>query len=87
MLFWNRVELYKGKSLKEFSELKNALATAGIRYDYKLSKYNHSYRNLQDSNNRSNLTSEPGSYLEYRLYVHHKDYEEAMFLTSNRNKS
>ncbi|MGF7143799.1 hypothetical protein HNQ56_002229 [Anaerotaenia torta] len=62
MLFWNRVEIYRGNSLQEFSELKNALATADIKYEYKTK-----------------------GTAEYILYVHQRDYEEAMYLTSNRH--
>lgn len=85
MFIWNRVELYKGTSLKEFSELKNSLAAAGIKYDYKLSDHNRPNLNLVDSYNRGHLTSQPRSLTEYTLYVHHKNYDEAMYLTSNRH--
>lgn len=68
MLFWKKVEIYSGNSLKEFSELRDALASKKIRYDYKLLK------------NNPNLDT------KYNLYIHHQDYDWAMYLTSNRRK-
>ncbi|MBP1754847.1 MAG: hypothetical protein H6Q59_1245 [Firmicutes bacterium] len=85
MFLWNRIEIYRGTSLKEFSELKNSLAVAGIRYDYKLSDHHRPNLNLTDSFHRGHLTSEPRLTMEYSLYVHRKNYEDAMFLTSNRH--
>lgn len=79
MLFWNKVEIYCGFSLKEFSELRNSLAVEGIRYEYKL---------VQLNNNRARLGSlgqNPQFDTQYYLYVHQKDYHNAMHLTSNRN--
>ncbi len=67
MMFWNRIEIYNGFSLKEFSELKNALAREGIKYDYRL-------KDLKFK-------------VQYFLYVHQKDYEHAMYLTSNRSSN
>ena len=85
MWFWNRVEIYKGYSLKEFSELKNSLAAANIKYDYKLNDRKSPGLNLVDSYYRGHLTAEPKVSVEYTLFVHHKDYAEAMYLTSNRH--
>ncbi len=85
MLFWNRVEIYKGHSVQEFSELKNSLAASKIKYDYKLSNRKKPSLNLVDSYYRGSLTAEPKVSVEYTLYVHRKDYEEAMYLTSNRH--
>lgn len=79
MLFWNKVEIYNGFSFKEFSELRNSLAVAGIRYDYKL---------VSLSSNRvraGNFGENPDYTTQYYLYVHQKDYYHAMHLTSNRN--
>jgi hypothetical protein len=85
MFFWNRVEIYNGYSLKDFSELRNSLADAGIRYDYKLV-----YRNRQRDRNIINVSIGNKAkineiYTQYYLYVHQKDYYEAMHLTSNRH--
>lgn len=79
MMFWNRVELYNGYSLKEFSELKSSLANAGIRYDYKM--INNRHRAVLGSFGQASKFS-----VHYYLYVHQKDYDNAMFLTSNRNR-
>jgi hypothetical protein len=80
MMFWKRVEIYCGYSLKEFSDLKNSLALQGIRYDYKIMNNNNENRsrgwNLGLNRKFESL---------YYLYVNHKDYEHAMFITSNRN--
>jgi hypothetical protein len=80
MLFWNKVEIYCGFSLKEFSELRNSLASAGIRYDYKIIP-NRSMRARFNS-----LGQNPQYDNQYYLYVHQKDYYNAMHLTSNRHK-
>jgi hypothetical protein len=85
MLFFNRVEIYNGFSIREFSELKNALAMDGIKYDYKMiDRSNGGWRTTQ---NRSFLPNgvDPRNAVQYSLYVHHKDYERAMYLTSNRH--
>lgn len=79
MLFWNRVEIYCGYSLRDFSELRDCLNTKGISYDYKL---------INGSNNRTRFGSlglNPKFKTMYYLYVHRKDYDQAMFITSNRN--
>lgn len=80
MLFWNRVEIYCGFSLKEFSELRNALAAQGIRYDYRI---------VNNSPTSNRILFSMGTDLKYQsmyyLYVHHKDYDRAMHHTSNRS--
>jgi hypothetical protein len=77
MLFWNKVEIYCGFSFKEFSELRNSLAAAGIRYDY---KFVHLGSRVKYDNPGQNQKYET----QYYLYVHQKDYYHAMHLTSNR---
>lgn len=67
MIFWNRIEIYNGCSLKEFTELKDALAQKGIRYEY---RYKSTAKNKKAK--------------RYYLYIHQKDYDKAMYLTSNR---
>lgn len=85
MLFWNRIEIYGGFSLREFSELKNALAVDGIKYDYKM--IDRSNVGLRPNPQRTSLPSgvDPRNAVQYYLYVHPKDYERAIYLTSNRN--
>lgn len=79
MFFWNRVEIYSGFSLKDFTDLREALVAAGLPYDYKLV-------NLNSNRGRTgSLFENPKLSVQYYLYVHHKDYEQAMFLTSNRH--
>ena len=79
MIFWNRVEIYAGFSLQEFSELRNSLQVAGIKYDYRLINLNRS-RGKYGSFGRN-----PQYDTQYYLYVHQKDYDHSMHLTSNRN--
>ena len=80
MLFWNRVEIYSGFSLKEFSELRNSLAVAGIKYDYRLINLNKSRGRIGSFGQNQQFDT------QYYLYVHQRDYEHAMHLTSNRNR-
>ena len=78
MLFWNKVEIYCGYSFQEFSDLRNSLLAAGIQYDYKLVNLNRSrgrYGSFGQSEDHD---------IQYYLYIHHKDYEHAIYLTSNR---
>ncbi len=85
MFFWNRVEIYEGYSLREFSELKNALAVDGITYDYRM--IDRSNVGLRPNPRRTYLPSgvDPKNAVQYSLYVHHRDYERAIYLTSNRH--
>lgn len=76
MFFWNRVEIYCGYSYQEFIELRNALMDAHLRYDYRF--VNHNKKNRFGGNQKYSTM--------YYLYVHKKDYEQAMYLTSNRNQ-
>ena len=79
MLFWKRVEIYCGNSLKEFSELRNSLAAQGIRYDYRIV-------NIAGPDKRlGNAGINPEYQNMYYLYIHHKDYDRAMYHTSNRH--
>ncbi len=79
MIFWNKVEIYCGFSLKEFSELRNALAVAGIRYDYKIVNLNNNRARYGSLGLNQDYTT------QYYLYVHQKDYHHAIHLTSNRH--
>jgi len=79
MMFWNKVEIYCGLSMKEFSELRNSLAVAGIKYDYRIVP-------LNKNRGRSGSLGQNMDYAnQYYLYVHQKDYYHAIHLTSNRN--
>jgi hypothetical protein len=80
MWFWNRVEIYCGYSSKEFYELRDVLAAKKIRYDYRI--VNNAGRN---NSRKISFGVNPKYQYLYYLYVHQKDYDEAMFLTSNRN--
>ncbi len=80
MFFWNKVELYSGSSLKEFSDLRNALAIQGMHYDYKIVQTDAS-RNVR----KGYISTKTNPNVMYYLYIHHKDYDKAMFHTSNRD--
>lgn len=80
MLFWNKVEIYCGFSLKDFSELRDVLALKGVKNDYRLVNYN-----CRRSGHPANRINNDRS-IQYYLYVHKKDYDQAMYLTSNRKR-
>lgn len=82
MFFWNRIEIYNGYSLKDFSELRDSLAAAGLRYDYRYVDRNRSHRARFGS-----LFQDSRFSVQYYLYVHQKDYDRAMYLTSNRKEA
>lgn len=80
MWFWNRVEIYCGYLMKDFADLRDSLASKGIKYDYRMVYNNgHTNRVHHVSSNQDKTTL-------YYLYVHKKDYDNAMFLTSNRHR-
>lgn len=83
MLFWNRIEIYNGFSEKEFIELQNSLKAANIPFEHKIYKI----KKAMQSNTNGSAINNPGSHtgVKYALYVHQKDYEQAMHFTSNRN--
>jgi hypothetical protein len=85
MWFWNRIEIYSGFSLKEFSDLRDALIAADIRYDYRQVDRNSSAAFSSNRARFGTLGQNSKFTIQYYLYVHRKDYEHAMFLTSNRN--
>jgi hypothetical protein len=87
MLFFHRVEIYSGFSLKDFSELRNSLAVAGIHYDYRIVDRNRAGIYGRSGRSFGTMGLDPKFTIQYYLYVHHKDYEHAMFLTSNRHAS
>lgn len=78
MFFWNKIEIYSGSSLKEFTDLRNSLDAADIRYDYRTKHYS----SVNVRNKRHTLYSKGD--VKYYLYIHQKDYDYAMHLTSNR---
>ncbi len=77
MWFWKRVEIYCGYSLNDFSELRDALASKHIKYDYRIVNNNKI--------GRGDLGINKNYAILYYLYVHKKDYDQAMYITSNRH--
>jgi len=82
MWFWNRIEIYCGYSMKEFSDLKESLASKGIKYECRYEDISSNSRNYRS--NIEFITQDKKNSTKYYLYVHKKDYENVMFLTSNR---
>ncbi len=76
MWFWNRIEVYNGYSIKEFNELRDVLLARGITHSYRLVK--------RSSKGRTGfLGQNPELNTRYYLYVHKKDYDNAMFHLHN----
>lgn len=85
MLFWNKVEIYSGYSPEEFTRLRSILNAANIHYEYKLVDRNEAnHGNIMKPDSKSS-SKKPASATRYYLYVHQKDYYQAMHLISNRN--
>ncbi len=72
MWFWNRIEVYCGFSLSEFSELRDILAYKGIKYSYRLVNQNTSTRRYGVLGLNTRMET------QYYLYVHKKDYDNAI---------
>lgn len=73
MWFWNRIEVYCGFSLAEFSELRDILASKGFKYSYRLVNQN------SDTSRRFGAFGlNTRMETQYYLYVHKKDYDNAM---------
>ncbi len=70
MWFWNKIEVYCGFSLTEFCELRDILASKGIPYSCRLVNMN--------SRRFGTLGQKPGLDTQYYLYIHKKDYDNAI---------
>ncbi len=85
MWFWNRIEVYCGYSLTEFSELRDILASKGLNYSYRLVNRSSSASFASNRARSGTFGQNPALDTQYYLYVHKKDYENAMFyLRSSR---
>ena len=71
ILPWNRREVYMGNSLKEFSNIRQALASAGIKYQHRV------VDNYRDRGRTGSLGLNQELMVTYYLYVHKQDYERA----------
>lgn len=83
MLFWNRIEVYCGYSMKDFSELRDILVSNGLKYYDRLVIRKHHGTN---SNHSGIATLGQDRKTQYYLYVHKKDYDNAMFLMHHEKK-
>lgn len=81
MWFWNRREIYIGYSMKDFSNLRDTLISAGIRYDYKTFNQNTSSNRIRFGGFGLNPLYE----LQYYLYVHRKDFDRVQYLLYNKD--
>ncbi len=71
ILPWNRREVYMGNSLKEFSDARQALASAGIKYKHRV------VDNYRNRGRTGSLGLNQELMVTYYLYVHKQDYERA----------
>lgn len=83
MFFWNKIEIYNGFSKNEFIELQNSLKAANIPYEHKVYKPKKPTQSQTNNSEINNANTHAGH--KYALYVHQKDYDQAMHFTSNRN--
>ncbi len=71
ILPWNRREVYLGNSLREFSDIRQALASGGIKYALRV------VDNYRDRGRTGSLGLNQELMVTYYLYVHKQDYERA----------
>lgn len=90
--FWNCREVYIGRDMKAFSQVRDALAAEGIDYTYRVK--NSASRGIPTSEGmRGTVRSYTGSAgtdlskaYEYRVFVHKKDYEKARRLLAETGR-
>lgn len=86
MWFWNRIEIYSGYSMKEFNELRDVLISRGLKYSYRLVNRSSSAAFTSNRARTGTFGQKPALDTQYYLYVHKKDYDDAMFyLHSSRH--
>lgn len=86
MLFWSRIEVYSGYSMKDFNELRDILAANNLKYDYRLVNRNSSGVLSSNRSRFAVLGLNHSLETQYYLYVHKKDYDNAMFLMHTAKK-
>lgn len=84
MIFlWNRKEIYNGFSLNKFNRIKELLISKGVNYDLKIVSRTTSSV-FDKSRSRIGSLGENNKYSnEYYIYVHKKDYDEAVYIINN----
>ena len=86
ILVCNRKEIYNGFSINEFNRIKNILAQKGIQYEFKTVNRTTS-SGFDTSRGRVGSMGENMKYsYEYYIYVHRKNYNQAVFLINNAEK-
>ena len=88
MIFiWNRKEVYNGFSMEEFSRIKDILSAKGIQYDFKTVNRSTS-SGFDSTRGRIGSMGENLKYsYEYYIYVNKNNYDDALFVINNYNKS
>jgi hypothetical protein len=83
MMIFNKKELYIGRSVKRFNEIRDVLEKADICYRAKVKDGNSLW-----SAGTARRTFIPGvePLIEYVIYVHRNDYEKAVFLTGSNTR-
>jgi hypothetical protein len=79
MWFLNRREVYHGFSLKEQAEVRSILKVNQVKYNYRIINFG--------SKTRGNLGLNKKYELEYYIYVHKKDYDNALHLLGRQRSS
>lgn len=83
ILMCNRKEIYHGFSISEFNRIKDILSRESINYDFRTVNRNTS-AGFDTSRGRIGSMGENMKYsYEYYIYIHKKDYDEAVFLINN----
>ena len=87
MIFlWNRKEIYNGFSINELNRIKDSLSEKGIKYDVKVVNRTTS-SGFDTLRGRIGSMGENHKYsYEYYIYVHKKDYDEAIYKIYKSNK-
>lgn len=79
MWFLSRKEVYHGFSLREQAEVRSILKTSQVKYDYRIIHFG--------SKDRGNFGINKKYELEYYIYVHKKDYDNALQLLGKQRSS
>ena len=80
-------EIVKGFSIDEFNKIKEILSVKGIQYDFKIVNRSTS-SGFDSTRGRIGSMGENLKYsYEYYIYVNKNNYDDALFVINNYNKS
>ena len=71
IFFWNRKEVYFGTSLQKFGEVQSLLSANKLNFTYRII-------NMNGSSSLGRVGQKAELAYEYYIYVHKKDYEDAL---------